>query len=237
MPIASHACSAFAGWLDVSRSLIRSGFVVLGLPTEKVNAPDTGWESAETAFHATTYEPSASVGTSAAIVDLPPLWVIDPTDTAVPSPATTRIESGNASTPSLNVSVIWFGDVGNTAPAVGLLDTSSAWALAAPHVPSTPAIVASNIARRATRPRRPTLVGALARGDVGSLARGDVGSLARRRAALARRRRFAGARRRRFAGAHCASATCIAASRSARARETRERIVPTGQPITAAASS
>ncbi len=109
--------------------------MVLGAPTENVNAPATGCESAETARQATTYVPLASVGTSVLIVSLPPSWRIAPTSTAVPSPATTRIESGTGSTLSLNVSTTWLGDVGSTAPDVGLVETSSAWALAAPHVP------------------------------------------------------------------------------------------------------
>ena len=118
--------------------------MVLGAPTEKVNAPATGCESAETARQATTYVPSARVGTSVAIVSLPPSWRIAPDVDrgAVAGDHADRV--GDGSTSSLNVSTTWVGDVGCTAPDVGLVDTSSAWALAAPHVPSSPASVVSS---------------------------------------------------------------------------------------------
>ena len=45
--------------------------MVVATPTEKTNAPLIGCESADTARHATTYDPWSSAGRSAEMVVLP----------------------------------------------------------------------------------------------------------------------------------------------------------------------
>ena len=95
------------------------------VPTWNVKAPWTGWESADTTRHATTYAPVGSVGTSVATTDpVPPGCAGGLTEISLPLPSNSRIAPSDTSTGSPNVSVICRGGMVRMALASGSVEIS-----------------------------------------------------------------------------------------------------------------
>ena len=104
--------------------------VAEALPTEKVNAPPTGWLSADTTRQATTYVPWASFPGSVtrAVSELPGACCASPVRTRWLSGSRTRKESSSRPTDSVKVRVMWRGADLRTVPSRGSVDLRAAWA-------------------------------------------------------------------------------------------------------------
>src|SRR5579859_5187278 len=97
--------------------MIVAGFTVvrLGLPMEKVNAPDTGCESAETTCQATVYVPCGRLERRFVVITLEEApCVVVPSSTRSPVGENTRRLSGLTPTDSSNSAATWFGATATT---------------------------------------------------------------------------------------------------------------------------
>src|SRR5512146_1765799 len=123
--------------------------VLLAAPTEKVNAPCTGCESADITCQPTGQAPVPRPGSRPTVV----CWgsrpcVVSPLSARCPLGAYTRRLSGLTPTGSSKVTLTVAGALATIAASGGLVDTSVAWAKAAVDVPSTPIALNNTAASR-----------------------------------------------------------------------------------------
>ncbi len=145
----------------VSRRLARpSTFAdAAPLPTVNVNAPRTGWESAEMTRQVTTYEPLSRFGTDALTAEpLPPGCFGDPTSTAVAARVVEADRAERGLDRFAEPEDDGCGDRASCAVALGVLLSSTACADAVPaviptSVSATNAAAASRTAGRRVRGR------------------------------------------------------------------------------------
>src|SRR6187551_1434743 len=106
--------------LDVVAPLSVGGPPGDGAPTEKVNAPATGWPSADTTRKFTRYVPRGAFGSIGMSTSLP-LTRTGPASARLPSGPTRRTLSGTGVTGSLKVSATSEGAVATTEFWAGLV--------------------------------------------------------------------------------------------------------------------
>src|SRR5450759_2251818 len=112
--------------------------VLLGAPTEKVNAPWTGWESAEITCQPTVYVPRPRPGSRATVISCGRLpCAVALLSARWPSGVNTRRLSGLTPTASSNVTLTRAGARARIAPSAGLEETRVACAEAGTAVVST----------------------------------------------------------------------------------------------------
>src|SRR6185437_4486296 len=106
-------------------------WVALAAPTENVNAPLTGWVSAEMTCQTAVYVPSPRLGRRLTAISSPEMCLVGPTSTRWPLGEYTVRLSALIPTVSSKVALTCRGAVLNTLPSTGSVDASAACATTA----------------------------------------------------------------------------------------------------------
>ena len=122
-------------------------------PTTNVNAPLTGWLSADTTFHATTYVPSPRSSRSPTVT-ISPSACASSLSTRSPSVLSTRTPPSSSDTSSVKRSVTTSGAGSTCAPSAGVDVTNCAWADAG----AASATRATTLTNSAVNPSRSRLI-------------------------------------------------------------------------------